>query len=585
MFRSDITLNVIVYVVLQVCDGIPDCPSGFDEMKCDAKARQICPGALYCRLDDICVHLHQFCDGVTDCKLSGDDESMCVNRTCAEGCTCIGETMVCTSMTKTKFSALHEHKHFHGLYITSRVDILNHLDTFPDLYYLSLSDMKLSIGSRYFASLASLRALLLTNMTLSNLPQQFFHGLSSLFVIRLANNDIGVIHKFAFSALINIKYLNLSRQNIMTIHKCAFCQIESLQVLDLSFNKIKMLVRGSLDGLNDVQVNLTGNTIHGINRHAMSPAVTPMFDHPKYCCFVQIKTKCFPKIYNRQLICLPFLKNKALLVFLLLITLCLFITNVFVCLLYIKTKDHKFYLIQNLAASDGCLSIYYFGLVFLLFTTDEESVWAQEEWMDSSECSFLSGMLVLSIMNSKTTCCFIAMNYVLITKYALKKYSFGNVKQFFLLLTVWLACTVVAFTHSMFIDLQSLFCVPFIANQTSSYVPILFNALFIIYLTTCDVLVMYLYVLVCRCLQTSAIQSGRPNTSYVKLRNRAVTSCFVSLSSTVGTLLLSSRQFFNHHFGVNYELYIIMIMAVAPLSNPFIYTLSTKLMKYQSKHV
>ena len=176
------------------------------------------------------------------------------------------------------------------------------------------------------------------------------------------------------------------------------------------------------------------------------------------------------------------------------------------------------------------------------------------------------------------------MNYVLITKYALKKYSLRNVKQFFLLLTVWFACAVVAFTHSMFIDLQSLFCVLFIANQTSSYVPILFNTLFIVYLTTCDVLMMYLYVLVCRCLQTSAIQSGRSNTSCVKLRNRAVTSCFVSLSSTVGTLLLSSRQFFNHQFGVNYELYIIMIMAVAPLSNPFIYTLSNKLGKHQSKH-
>ena len=297
-------------------------------------------------------------------------------------------------MNKTKFPTLHEHKHFHGLYITSRVDILNHLDTFPDLYYLSLSDIELSISERYFASLASLRALLLMNMTLPTLPQHFFHGLSSLFVLRLANNDIEVIHKFAFSALINIKHLNLSRQNIMTIHKCAFCQMESLQVLDLSFNKIKMLVCGSLDGLDEVQVNLTGNTIHRINRHAMSPNVIPMFDHPKYCFFVQIDTKCFPKIYNRQLICLPFPKSKALLVFLLLITLCLFITNVFVCLLYIKTKDHKFYLIQNLAASDGCLSIYYFGLVFLLFTTDEESV-----WMDSSECSFLSGMLILSIIN------------------------------------------------------------------------------------------------------------------------------------------------------------------------------------------
>ena len=581
VISSDITLNLNVLVVSQVCDGISDCPSGSDETMCNTRIRQICPGALYCRLDDICVHLHQVCDGISDCRLSDDDESMCDKRTCADGCTCIGETMICTSMNETNFVSLHTH--FHGLHVSTCIDFLRHLHKFPNLYYLSLSDIKLLFSVRYFASLASLRALLLSNITLTTIPGQFFHGLSNLTVLRIVSSNLGVVHKLAFSELVNIKHLNLSRQNIRTIHECAFCQMESLQVLDLSFNNIKTLSCGLLDVQHVVTINLSGNTLHTINRRAMSPNVMPTFDHPKYCCFVQVGTRCFPKISNRELFCLPLPKSKALLVFLLLITFSLFATNAFVCLLYMKTKDHKFYLIQNLAFSDGCLSIYFFGLISLLFITDKDSVLAQEVWMSSSKCTFLSGILALSIMNSKTTCCLMAINYVLITKYALKKYSFGKFKHLVLLLTVWVVCAGVAFTYSVFIEVQSALCVPFNANRKSSYGHILFNALFIIYLSICDGLMMYLYVLVYRCLRTSAIKSGRPNKSYVKVRNRAVASCCVYLSTTVGTLLLSSQPVFNYQFGIKYELYVIMIVALSPLSNPFIHTLSNKLVIHKSK--
>ena len=546
---------------------------------CDARVKQICPGALFCGLDDICVHLHQFCDGVTDCKLSGDDESMCVKRTCADGCTCIGETMICTGRNKTNVVSMH--KHFHGLYVKTHIDILNHLNNFPDLYYLSLSDMKLSYIRPYFASLASLRVLLLSNITLPIMHSQFFHGLNTLSILHTENNSIEVIHKLAFSALGNIKYLNLSRQNITTIYECAFCRLESLEVLDLSFNKLITLVRGSLDALNDVQINLTGNPLHKINRHAMSPNVMSIFDRQKYCCFVQINTACFSKINTGELVCLPLPKSNTLIVLLLMLTLCLFTTNGLVCLMYVKKKDHKFYLIQNLAISDGCISIYFLGIASLLFTTDQESVFALEEWMASSTCSILSGILALCLINSKTTCCFVAINYLLITKFALKKYSCGMFKQLFVLLTVWLACAGGAFTYSMYIEFQSVFCVPFNAKQTLSCVPIIFNALFIIYLTTCDGLMMYLYVLVYKCLQTSAINCGRPSTSCVKVRNRGVASCSIYLSSTIGTLLLSSQQVLNYQFGIKFELYIILIIALAPLANPFIYTLTNKLMKHK----
>ena len=552
---------------------------------CDVRLKQICPGALYCRLDDICVHLHQYCDGVTDCKLSGDDESMCDKRTCAEGCTCIGETMICTRMDKTKFKSYHNH--FHGLYVATRVDILTDLGKFPDLFYLSVSDLNFkgeSISRRYFESLVSLRALVLLNNTLPTIPGHFFGGLSNLLILDMKNNTMGTLHKFAFSGLMNVKQLNLSGQNIVTIYGCAFCDLQSLVVLDLSSNKIIELASGSLVVLKAAEINLTGNIIKTIHDHAFSQNVSLKFHLPVYCCFVQSRTECFPKTLNKKMLCDYLPTSKILLAILLMITVYLLIANSCVCMMYMKTKDSRFFLLQNLALSDGCLSLYVFGILSLLFTTDQSSVFALAEWKDSFQCTILSGIVALSILNSKTTCCLIVINYVLITKYALKKYSLGKYKQLQLLLIIWLILACVAFNYSYFIEFQTPFCVPFNASQKSSNVPVIFKTIFISYIMICDGLMVYFYVVVCRCLQVSAVKSGRPNTSCLKVRNRGISSCLVCLCSTFAVLLLSSQQLLNHPFRIKYELYIIMIIALAPMSNSFIYTFSNKLAKLKAKH-
>ena len=547
--------------------------------------RQICPGALYCRLDDICVHLHQLCDEVSDCKLSGDDESMCNERTCAEGCTCIGETMICAGKNETKFESLHEH--FHGLHVATRVDVLNHLDKFPDLFYLSVSDVNFQsapISRRYFETLVSLQALVLSNNTLPTIPGYFFSGLSSLLILHLNNNTIGTLHKLAFSGLMNVKQLNLSGQSIVTIYECSFCDMESLEVLDLSSNKIMELASGALVVLKAAEINLTGNIIMTIHKHAFSQNVSLKFHLPVYCCFVQSRTECFSKTHNKKMLCDFLPTSKILLAILLMITVYLLIANSCVCMMYMKTKDSRFFLLQNLALSDGCLSLYVFGILCLLFTTDQSSVFALEEWKHSSQCTILSGIVALSILNSKTTCCLIVINYVLITKYVFKKYSLGKYKQLQLLLIIWLVLACVAFSYSYFSEFHSPFCVPFNASQLSSTLPVIFNSIFIIYMMICDGLMVYFYVVVCRCLQVSAVKSGRPNTSCLKVRNRGISSCLVCLCSTSAVLLLSSQQLLNHQFGTKHELYILMIITLAPMSNSSIFTFSSKLAKLKSKY-
>ena len=60
-----------------ICDGTSDCADGDDEEGCDDF---VCSGALRCRLDNICIHPIDICDGVMHCPLSGDDELLCNNN-------------------------------------------------------------------------------------------------------------------------------------------------------------------------------------------------------------------------------------------------------------------------------------------------------------------------------------------------------------------------------------------------------------------------------------------------------------------------------------------------------------------------
>ncbi|KAB7498327.1 hypothetical protein Anas_05691, partial [Armadillidium nasatum] len=56
----------------QICDGIIDCPGGYDEAHC---ARHLCQGRFGCR-NGVCIRHELTCDGVDDCG-DGSDEFMC----------------------------------------------------------------------------------------------------------------------------------------------------------------------------------------------------------------------------------------------------------------------------------------------------------------------------------------------------------------------------------------------------------------------------------------------------------------------------------------------------------------------------
>ena len=57
-----------------ICNGKKDCPYGEDEAAC---GKFLCRDMFKCIYDNICVSLHDVCDGIMHCSGSGEDEMLC----------------------------------------------------------------------------------------------------------------------------------------------------------------------------------------------------------------------------------------------------------------------------------------------------------------------------------------------------------------------------------------------------------------------------------------------------------------------------------------------------------------------------
>ena len=125
-----------------MCDSVDDCPDGEDEDLCKESTLS-CPNLLYCKEDDICIHEHQYCDGIVHCQLSRDDEFLCENEQCPSGCTCHGQTVFCPSdgMSDAKVMAVNET--VRGFIIYGCLTCVRQIQAFPKIVLLEIFDVTL----------------------------------------------------------------------------------------------------------------------------------------------------------------------------------------------------------------------------------------------------------------------------------------------------------------------------------------------------------------------------------------------------------------------------------------------------------
>ena len=566
---------------MKVCDGIQDCPKNSDESECPKDKRKYCPGFLYCKQDNICVHQGDICDGIIHCRLSLDDEYDCHPQRCPGGCTCVGETVFCTEIDTAVVTE--KYTHLHGMFVANDERYLDTFHNFPNLFYLEMGNInfdKVSKINPKFQSLSHLIILVLHNTTISRFKSPFFSGLHSLLSICIMDSSpIDVLYEFSFDGLTHVRTLNLSMLNITTIHECAFCGMHSLEVLDLSFNQLLKIADGTLFVHQAIWINLTGNPFQWIYKYSVSSDAVVQFDKPMFCCFLDREINCTPVINISHNLCTPFIPRKTFEVIIVALILLIVLLNVVTVIHIIQSQYRIFYLVLNLVISDSCFAAYLIGIVVANWTYDRSHTLAMQTWINSKECHILSAIIFLSILNSKLSCLIIVVKYMLVTKYAFKKHLFSQRIQLVLVFMIWLVSIALASLYLLSVDLQTPFCLPFQSTHSINYLPVIVNSLYSSFLLICNFVIGYLYRQVYVCLKLSAQNLSRKNTSGQKVYFRALTSCVVYMTTTTVVLILSFGEHVGWHFDSSAQIVLLIFMSLDALLNPFIYTLSTKLFK------
>ena len=573
--------SLTLYFYAQVCDGIPDCPKNYDESECPKDERKYCPGFLYCKQDNICVHQGDICDGIIHCRLSLDDEYDCHPQRCPGGCTCVGETVFCTENDTAIVTE--KYTHLHGMFVANDQRYLDTFHNFPNLFYLEISNInfdEVAKNNQQFLSLSHLIILVLHNTTISRFTSHFFSGLHSLLSICIMDSShIDVLYEFSFDGLTHVKTLNLSMLTITAIQKCAFCGMHSLEVLDLSFNQLLKIADGTLFVHQAIWINLTGNPFQWIHKYSVSSNAVVQFDNLMFCCFLSRKINCIPVINNSYDLCTRFIPRQTLEVIIVVLVLLIVLLNVATVVHIIHSQYRILYLVLNLVISDLCFAAYLIGIVVANWTYDRSHTLAMQTWINSKECHILSAIIFLSILNSKTSCVIIVVKYMLVTKYAFKKHLFNKGGQIILVFMIWLVSIALASLYLLSVDLQTPFCLPYQATHSINYLPVIVNSLYSSFLLICNFVIGYLYRQVYVCLKLSAKNLSLRNTSGQKVYFRALTSCVVYMTTTIGVLILSFEEQVGLHFDSSAQIVLLIFMSPDALLNPFIYTLSTKLYK------
>ena len=185
-----------------VCDGQWDCIYGEDEASC---VNISCPGFLKCRGESRCISPDQICDGIVDCISSFDDEIKC--GYCPSVCTCDGYVLYCTVDNMTDIVTITSRTYSKGVILKGNLTVLL-IDTFStlSLIFLDAADCKIHHINFILQNYKFHQKLIFSNFS-ENLISDitFFRAelLSQLVVVDISDNLIAVLT----SNNLRLKYL------------------------------------------------------------------------------------------------------------------------------------------------------------------------------------------------------------------------------------------------------------------------------------------------------------------------------------------------------------------------------------------
>ena len=250
--------------VRYICDNKWDCFDGSDENHCSDL--HICLYLFHCEGEISCLHLSEVCDGRVHCRLSHDDEEICVRLACPEICTCRGNALMCqnTNMTTVPFVSIQTkaivfsgnmiHVWTGGLHMYNtlvclvvpknniKILLRNSLENYKQVVEINLGFNSISyIYANTFRSLTELRKLNIEDNPLQITHECVFYGMSNALQIVMKKGDIEHIHKYTFISLTNLEHLDISANNINDLDMHIFIAQKMLKLLNISSNHILKL--------------------------------------------------------------------------------------------------------------------------------------------------------------------------------------------------------------------------------------------------------------------------------------------------------------------------------------------------------
>ena len=572
-----------------MCDGINDCPKGEDEDLCRG-ATISCSNLLYCKEDDICIHEHQYCDGILHCQLSRDDEFLCENEQCPSGCTCYVQTVFCPSDGMSDAKVITVNEAIRGLIIYGCLSCVRQMKVFPKIVLLEIYDVSLpsDLLCNVIGSMEFLHYLFIANINITAIESNAFSKLKFIRSLHLYNVTLVTIEESGLSGMTSLPLLNLSGTLLRHVEKCAFCFMSSLVSLDISHNLIAYINEGALmtSSSEGLTINLTDNPIAFVEGQIRGHILTLMVGgNNGVCCFTSSSIKCDSNKIIIVSACGTLFPHFRYVAVWVLLVFWIIGGNLGSMVLNSENKSTQFYVLQMMALADILYGLHILSILILHYIYDTQFVFRSTLPSHLLFCKTASVLLHVSLITSRTSVLLITINYLLVTKYALKFIRLTKKHVFLSLIIVWsvsMSTYIILANEVDSVDSSPL-CTSF-GIRTHRILPTIASAVLVAYLYSIIIVMACIYYVIIQYTNQCARRAGRRNALLGKLLYKACFTVIVCTATTSAVMVLQVGHAYGFLVDRRNELWVLGLASLDASLNPFIYTFYVRLKK-KSGHV
>ena len=477
MFKCILNYCIAAHMI---CDHIADCPDGEDEESCD---NFVCVGLLKCRGDDICVHPVNICDGVAHCISSGDDETLCDVPPCPSQCQCRGKAVQCQG--PTNLIVLSEQTTA-AILKSIEIDSSYAFQYFKRMTYLEINGCTFIDNALYGNTLFGLKYMMQLKLAGNNIEYIFpnaFQSMVKLVYIDLQSNVIKTICPLTFNNLQLLPDLDLSQLLLTNLQEFSFGGLVRLKNLNLSFNYLQTLKQSNFIDLENIHsIDLRFNSIKSIEHDtffSLKSNVIIYFQTLTYCCYLIHNHECSVENNSyRNAQCNKLFTNNLTASVNMALSVVAMAINIILQwqIRNMKKRSSSYILLLGHSAAINLLPhLYIIVLVVASLYRNNDYIYLNSIWMQSSLCFFLNVLVTVGLIMPKIALFFIALNQLIAVKLAFK-FKSNSVYLLNGLLLSWICVILIAIVKQILFPVGNMFCFPYLVDSSFTLGGIIYNS-------------------------------------------------------------------------------------------------------------